>query len=193
MYLEASVTACSYCKNLDFAEQQQAPFTPGQYVDYDCVLPLGTILWILVAEVQSALVIPHLPCIEPAGIINHLRGTCKNQLPQDITTAVGDGYGKGVRTADDDGCRRLQLLCRLMIPKLLSFAPLQSLLYFVLAVYLDNVLANESGVQQRPWYFLLPSYWGLGGRGSFRRAHKEGMMATTMCGLFWIGLCHSSC
>jgi hypothetical protein len=50
----------------------------------------------------------------------------------------------------------------------------------VLAVYLDNVLANESGVRQRPWYFLLPSYWGVGGRGSFQKAHKQGMMATTM-------------
>lgn len=61
-----------------------------------------------------------------------------------------------------------------------SLLLLQWLLYFVLAVYLDNVLANESGVRQRPWYLLLPSYWGLGGRGSFRRAHRDGMMATTM-------------
>jgi ABC-type multidrug transport system ATPase subunit len=95
----------SYCKNLDFAQQQSTPFTPGQYVDYDCVLPLGSLLWILFAE---------------------------------------------------------------------------WLLYGVLAVYLDNVLANESGVRQRPWYFLLPSYWGIGGRGRFRKAHKQGMMATTM-------------
>ena len=43
----------SYCKNLDFAQQQSAPFTPGQYVDYDCVLPLGSLLWILFAEVRG--------------------------------------------------------------------------------------------------------------------------------------------
>jgi hypothetical protein len=44
---------CSYCKNLDFAQQQSAPFTPGQYVDYDCVLPLGSLLWIVFAEVLA--------------------------------------------------------------------------------------------------------------------------------------------
>lgn len=51
--------ARSYCKNLDFAEQQKATFTPGQYVNYDCVLPLGTILWILVAEVRIPDAISH--------------------------------------------------------------------------------------------------------------------------------------
>lgn len=61
-----------------------------------------------------------------------------------------------------------------------SACPVQWLVYFLLAIYLDNVLANESGVRQRPWYFLLPSYWGVGGRGSFRRKHRDGMMATTM-------------
>lgn len=48
-----AVPPCSYCKNLDFAQQQSAPFTPGQYVDYDCVLPLGSLLWILFAEVRA--------------------------------------------------------------------------------------------------------------------------------------------
>jgi hypothetical protein len=47
------VLPCSYCKNLDFAQQQSAPFTPGQYVDYDCVLPLGSLLWILFAEASA--------------------------------------------------------------------------------------------------------------------------------------------
>ena len=52
----SSVLPCSYCKNLDFAQQQSAPFTPGRYVDYDCVLPLGSLLWILFAEVHAHMV-----------------------------------------------------------------------------------------------------------------------------------------
>lgn len=32
-------------------------------------------------------------------------------------------------------------------------------LYFALAVYLDNVLANENGVKRPLLYFLQPSYW----------------------------------
>jgi hypothetical protein len=31
-----------------------------------------------------------------------------------------------------------------------------------LAVYLDAVLADANGVCLPPWFFLLPSYWGLG-------------------------------
>jgi len=54
----------------------------------------------------------------------------------------------------------------------------QWLLYLALAVWLDNVLANENGVRKRPWYFLLPSYWGLGGRANFR---KRTTMSTNMC------------
>lgn len=30
-----------------------------------------------------------------------------------------------------------------------------------LAVYLDGVLPDANGVRRPPWFFLLPSYWGL--------------------------------
>ena len=36
------------------------------------------------------------------------------------------------------------------------------ILYSVLALYLDNVLPDAMGVRKPPWYFLTPSYWGLG-------------------------------
>ncbi|XP_060080116.1 cholesterol transporter ABCA5-like [Ylistrum balloti] len=44
------------------------------------------------------------------------------------------------------------------------YAPMVMLLvdtivYFFLAVYLDNVLPGEYGARQKPWYFLMPSYW----------------------------------
>lgn len=40
----------SYCQNLSQTEIAQQPATPGQYRDFQCVLPLNTIFWILVAE-----------------------------------------------------------------------------------------------------------------------------------------------
>ena len=42
--------ACSYCKNLNYAQQLLQPVNPNQYVDYDCVLPVSRCLDILVAE-----------------------------------------------------------------------------------------------------------------------------------------------
>jgi len=33
--------------------------------------------------------------------------------------------------------------------------------YFFLALYLDNILPNEDGMRRAPWYFLMPSYWGV--------------------------------
>ena len=74
--------ACSYCKDLSYAEQLQQPFVEGQYVDYNCVLPISRCMIILLVE---------------------------------------------------------------------------AVVYFLIALYLDNVLANESGVRRRPWCALLRS------------------------------------
>ena len=52
------------------------------------------------------------------------------------------------------------------------------MVFFILAIYLDNVLADKNGVRRRPWYFLLPSYWGISGRLNLRRRPT---IATTMC------------
>lgn len=35
----------------------------------------------------------------------------------------------------------------------------QVVVYFLLAVYLDNVIDDANGVGQPLWYFLQPSYW----------------------------------
>lgn len=42
----------SYCKNLDFAQQQLQPSNPDVYINYDCVLPIGKIFIILAAEAR---------------------------------------------------------------------------------------------------------------------------------------------
>lgn len=33
--------------------------------------------------------------------------------------------------------------------------------YILIAIYLDNVFANENGVRKKPWYLFSASYWGL--------------------------------
>ena len=40
-----------------------------------------------------------------------------------------------------------------------SWLLLNTLVYFVLAVYFDNILPGGSGKPKPLWYFLLPSYW----------------------------------
>ena len=36
---------------------------------------------------------------------------------------------------------------------------MQCVMYFILAVYLDNVIGDSNGAAQPLWYFLMPSYW----------------------------------
>ncbi len=45
--------------------------------------------------------------------------------------------------------------------------------YLLLTFYLDNVIPDEFGQKQPPWFFLLPSYWGLDATSRSARI-KEG-------------------
>ncbi|OWF36066.1 ATP-binding cassette sub-family A member 5 [Mizuhopecten yessoensis] len=45
---------------------------------------------------------------------------------------------------------------------------IDAVLYFLLAVYLDNVLPGEHGARKKPWYFLMPSYWCTNGKDDLR-------------------------
>ncbi|KAK9831648.1 hypothetical protein WJX74_004219 [Apatococcus lobatus] len=49
--------------------------------------------------------------------------------------------------------------CVLPLPNLYLIAAAQCVVYFLLAVYLDNVIADANGIGQPLWYFLMPSYW----------------------------------
>lgn len=57
------------------------------------------------------------------------------------------------------------------------YAPLvmllvDTLLYFFLAAYLDNVIPGEFGARQKPWYFLMPSYWCSKGDDDLALLHR---------------------
>lgn len=60
--------------------------------------------------------------------------------------------------------------CVWPLPRLFVILILQFLVYFILAVYLDNVLADEDGVKRPPWYFFLPSYWGRSSRAKKKKS-----------------------
>ena len=49
--------------------------------------------------------------------------------------------------------------CVLPISKAMLILLAEAVLYFLIALYLDNVLSNESGVRRRPWC-ALPTAWG---------------------------------
>lgn len=51
--------------------------------------------------------------------------------------------------------------CVLSIQTCMIILLVEALVYFAIAIFLDNVLPNESGVRRPPWYFLTPSYWGF--------------------------------
>lgn len=45
----------SYCKDLNFQQQQEQVVVDGRYIDYDCVLPIGSTYVILVAQVRCTI------------------------------------------------------------------------------------------------------------------------------------------
>lgn len=49
--------------------------------------------------------------------------------------------------------------CVLSLDDVFTYMTIQVFVYIFLGVYLDNVLKNEKGVRQAPWYFLNPGYW----------------------------------
>ena len=49
--------------------------------------------------------------------------------------------------------------CVLSVEQCLTYLAIEAVVYFLLAVYLDNVLPNEQGVRRSVVYFLQPSYW----------------------------------
>jgi len=72
--------------------------------------------------------------------------------------------------------------CVWPLPRLYIILFFQMVLYFVLAVYLDNILADEDGVKRKPWYFLTPSYWS-GSSGKVKKQKKGSQLVQTSRGL----------
>lgn len=46
--------------------------------------------------------------------------------------------------------------CVISIGDILEIWAVEVFVYFVFAIYLDNILKNENGLRRPPWYFLMP-------------------------------------
>ena len=53
--------------------------------------------------------------------------------------------------------------CVFPVGNILGILAIEAIFYCLIAVYLNNVLADENGVRKKLWYFLTPSYWRGGG------------------------------
>jgi len=49
--------------------------------------------------------------------------------------------------------------CVISIGEILEIWAVEVFVYFVFAIYLDNILKNENGLRRPPWYFFMPAYW----------------------------------
>lgn len=75
--------------------------------------------------------------------------------------------------------------CVLSVQTVLVFLTLEAIAYFFIALYLDNILANNHGVRKKPWYFLQPSYWMHGRSKGIPESPAAGRRATWWCA--WVG------
>lgn len=56
--------------------------------------------------------------------------------------------------------------CVFPVGNILTILFIEAIVYVLIAVYLNNVLADENGVRKKPWYFLTINYWRGGGGGA---------------------------
>jgi len=82
----------------------------------------------------------------------------------DMGAATAADSAKGIRFADSYGYCTLEAGCDpdFSVGKSWGWFIGLYLLYSVLGLYFENVLPDAMGVKKSPWYFLLPSYWGVG-------------------------------
>jgi len=75
--------------------------------------------------------------------------------------------------------------CVFPVGTILAILALEALVYFLLAIYLNNVLRDENGVRKKPWYLFTPQYWRGGSTfsskaGGTRRALKPSVPCPVM-------------
>ena len=68
--------------------------------------------------------------------------------------------------------------CVFPLGNILAILGIEFLLYTLLAIYLDNVLANENGVKKKFYYLFTRSYWGIGIK---KRRDKRALQGPLPC------------
>jgi len=106
----------------------------------------------------------------------------RNEYCQDIKNPVEQDSVYG--TAPDE---YWDFSCVFPVGTILGILALEALVYFLLAIYLNNVFRDENGVRKKPWYLFTPEYWRGGssynskaGRGSGKRDLKPSVPCPVM-------------
>ncbi|OVA09055.1 ABC transporter-like [Macleaya cordata] len=93
-------------------------------------------------------------------------------FPPNLLAKALDVLGDATGTAEDNGiswsgrgeCPRTETDCVITINDIYIWLVGTFILWFLLALYFDNVIPNASGVRKSCFYFLKPGYWtGRGG------------------------------
>ncbi|KAG2583666.1 hypothetical protein PVAP13_6KG229500 [Panicum virgatum] len=94
-------------------------------------------------------------------------------FPPDVFAKALNILGKATATPEDKGiswnqrgkCPSSETDCVITIDDIYKWLISTFFLWFVLAIYFDNILPNVNGVRKSVFYFLMPSYWtGKGGK-----------------------------
>lgn len=84
---------------------------------------------------------------------------------QVLSDAVATSEDHGVRWSKRGECTLNDTECVITIDDIYKWLAATFFLWFVLAIYFDNIIPNASGVRKSILYFLNPSYWmGRGGQ-----------------------------
>lgn len=128
-----------------------------------------------------ALLHPLARCTQPAKCSCSLAGTPRDRAcvqDGDAPAATLEQPGDLSSANDGVGGKRTYILegCVLPLGDIYLLFLGQFLAYFLLAVYLHEVLPDANGVRKTPFYFLLPSYWNPKAKidaSSISRRHEE--------------------
>ncbi|XP_024171029.2 ABC transporter A family member 2 [Rosa chinensis] len=81
-----------------------------------------------------------------------------------LADATATSQDDGIRLSNIRKCGPNEPGCVMTISDIYKWLVSSFFLWFVLALYFDNILANASGVKKPLYYFLTPGYWlGTGG------------------------------
>uniref|UniRef100_J3MSS8 ABC transporter domain-containing protein n=1 Tax=Oryza brachyantha TaxID=4533 RepID=J3MSS8_ORYBR len=93
-------------------------------------------------------------------------------FPPDVFAQALNILGKATATPEDKGiswnqrgqCQSFETDCVITIDDIYKWLISTFFLWFILAIYFDNIIPNVNGVRKSLFYFLMPSYWtGKGG------------------------------
>ncbi|PIA27922.1 hypothetical protein AQUCO_07400038v1 [Aquilegia coerulea] len=93
-------------------------------------------------------------------------------FPPNLLATALNQLGSATATSEDDGislsriaeCPESELDCVITIADVYIWLMATFLVWFILAIYFDNIMPNSNGVRKSLFYFLKPGYWtGKGG------------------------------